>query len=144
MRGDRAVTREALTAIARRWIELGWRKGDAEAVRALYARDFVDLSRPDGRIGTRDDNVAGIVELYAAFPDFTAEIEDLIIDAETGSVAIRWSASGTHLGAFMETAPSGRRIMFRGIETLRVRGELIIERAGEWDGIDILRQIGAS
>jgi hypothetical protein len=75
--------REALILIARRWVELGWQRGDAEGVLALYAPDFVDLGNP-----------------------------------------------------------SGRQITFGGIETLRVRAGLIIERAGEWDGVSLLRQLG--
>jgi len=47
-----------------------------------------------------------------------------------------------HRGLFFGAEPTGRQIMFAGIETLRVRDGLIIERAGEWDGISLLRQLG--
>jgi predicted ester cyclase len=43
----------------------------------------------------------------------------------------------------MGIAPTGRRIEFRGIEAMRVESDLIVERAGEWDGLAILEQIGA-
>lgn len=134
--------REELVAIARHWIELGWRQGDAAGVLALYAPDFVDLGNPSGRPGTATENVAGIRDLYAAFPDFTTTIDDLIIDEVAGAVAIRWSATGTQRGRFFGAASPGRRIAFAGIETLRVRDGLIVERAGEWDAISILRQLG--
>jgi steroid delta-isomerase-like uncharacterized protein len=138
-----AHTAEQLAALARRWIEVGWQRGDTEATRALYAPGFVDLGAPDGRAATAEGNIAGIAELYVAFPDFYATVEDLIVDAPAGKVAVRWSATGTHRGPFMGVAPTGRRITFRGIETLRIEDGLIAERAGEWDGIAILQQLGA-
>lgn len=136
------VPRESLVTIARRWVELGWQRGDAEGVLALYAPDFVDLGNPSGRPGTAAENVVGIRELYVAFPDFTTTIDDLIVDEIAGSVAIRWSATGTHRGTYFGAEPTGRQITFAGIETLRVRDGLIIERAGGWDGTSLLRQLG--
>ena len=76
--------RDALARIARRWVELGWQRGDADGVLALYAPDFVDLGNPSGRPGTAAENVAGIRDLYAAFPDFDTTIADLIIDEAAG------------------------------------------------------------
>ncbi len=137
-----STPRAALALIARRWVELGWQKGHAEGVLVPYAPDFGDLGNPSGRLGTAAENVARIRELYAAFPDFTTTIADLIVDEFAGAVAICWSATGTHRGAFFGTEATGRQITFAGIETLRVRDGLIIERAGEWDTSNLLRQLG--
>lgn len=136
------ATREQLARIARRWVEAGWQRGDTGAVYALYAPDFVDLGAVEGRAASREGNIAGIAQLYAAFPDFFAIIDDLVLDADAGKVAVRWSATGTHRGEFLGIAPTGKRITFRGIETLRVEDGLIAERAGEWDGLAILEQLG--
>jgi steroid delta-isomerase-like uncharacterized protein len=133
--------RERLGGIAQRWIEQGWQKGDASMVDELHAADFVDHDAA-GRAADRAGFKAGILELYAAFPDLYAVIEDLVVDAAAGKVAVRWSATGTHRGAFMGVPPTGRRIIFRGIEIIRVEDERIVERWGEWDGIDLLRQLG--
>lgn len=137
------VTAEELAALGRRWVEVGWQRGDTAAVLALYAPDFVDLGAAEGRTATREGNVEGIAALYRAFPDFYATVDDLFIDAPGSKLAVRWSATGTHQGPFMGIAATGKRITFRGIETLRVRDGLIVERAGEWDGIAILEQLGA-
>ncbi|CAN5776024.1 ester cyclase [soil metagenome] len=135
------ATRAELLAITERWIEEGWRKGDAGAVLAMYAADFVDLSNPYRDRGTGGDNVRGIRDLYEAFPDFHAETDDVAIDLETGKVAVRWTATGTHRGEFFGIAPTGRTIVFHGIEILTIVDGLIVERAGEWDGTEIARQI---
>lgn len=138
-------SRQELEAIAMRWIDVGWKQGDADAVLTMYAPDFADFSSPystpGGPPGTGEQNVEGIRALYRAFPDFDTAVDDLIIDVETGKVAIRWTAQGTHQGSFLGIAPTGRRIVFHGIETLRIQNGLITERAGEWDGIEILSQI---
>lgn len=137
------ATAEQLAEIARRWVEVGWQQGDTNAVYAMYAPEFVDLGAAEGRAATRDGNVEGIATLYRAFPDFFATVDDLIVDTSAGKVVVRWSATGTHQGTFMGLAATGKRVEFRGIEALRVEEGLIVERAGEWDGIAILEQIGA-
>ncbi len=53
-----------------------------------------------------------------------------------------WTAIGTHTGPYLGAAPTGRRIVFKGIEIVRVRDGLITERWGEWDGLDLLAQLG--
>jgi steroid delta-isomerase-like uncharacterized protein len=138
-----ATTADQLAGIARRWVEVGWQRGDAEAVHTMNTPEFVDLGAAEGRAATREGNAEGIRALYRAFPDFYATVDDLIVDADAGKVAGRWSATGTHQGEFMGIAATGKRVEFRGIEALRVEGGLIIERAGEWDGIAILEQLGA-
>ncbi len=130
-----------LRAIARRWIELGWQKGRPGVVDELHAAHFVDHD-PAGRAPDCEGFREGIRQLYAAFPDLHAVVEDLVVDATTGKVAVRWSATGTHRGAFLGVAPTGRTITFKGIEIIRIADGRIVERWGEWDGIDLLQQLG--
>ena len=133
---------ERLRALARRWIDEGWRAGHAEVVDELHAAEFVDhdaAGRPPDSAGFKH----GIARLYAAFPDFVATIEDLVVEPASGAVTIRWTGSGTHQGTYLGAAATQRRITFKGIEILRVRQGKIVERWGEWDGIDLLQQLGA-
>jgi len=86
-------------------------------------------------------------------------VRDLVIDLESvgprtcagatadaghapcGTVAVRWTAVGTHKAPYLGLSPTGRRIVFKGIEIIRVRDGLITDRWGEWDGLDLLGQI---
>lgn len=138
----RALSEEELRRLVIRWIEDGWQKGQAEVVDALHAPEFVDHD-PAGRRPDREGFKRGLRELYAAFPDFHAEIEDLLVVPERSEAVVRWTASGTHRGAFLGAAPTGRRVAFKGIEILRFDGAWIVERWGEWDGLDLLAQLGA-
>ena len=129
-----------LKEIAVRWIEQGWQRGDVTVVDELHSPDFVDHDAA-GRTSDNEGFKQGIAALYGAFPDFTARAEDLVVDATTGTVAIRWVATGTHTGEYLGVRPSGRSIRFKGIEIIRIRNGRIVERWGEWDGIDLLEQL---
>jgi steroid delta-isomerase-like uncharacterized protein len=135
------TTPDDLRTVADRWMEEGRQKGDAEAAIGLCSPDFVDHD-PDGRKPDREGHAEGIRQLYSAFPDFRAVIEDRVIDTTAGKVTVRWSATGTHRGTLLSVPPTGRLIAFKGIEIIRIEGGLIVERWGEWDGISLLEQLG--
>ncbi|RKX26339.1 MAG: hypothetical protein DRP47_08315 [Candidatus Zixiibacteriota bacterium] len=58
-------------------------------------------------------------------------------------VAIRWTAEGTHQGEYLGVSPTGKLILFRGIEILQIVNGQVAERWGEWDGFDLLEQLRA-
>jgi len=130
-----------LEHIAHRWIAEGWRRGNSGVVDELHAPDFVDHD-PGGRPPDNAGFKLGIERLFAAFPDLVAEVRDLVVDTKSRSVAVRWSAAGTHRAPYLGAEPSGQPVKFKGIEILRIRDGRITERWGEWDGIDLLNQLG--
>lgn len=136
-----ATLRSDLERVARRWIEEIWRPGNLAAFHELHAPGFRDRSSA-GRGDTHDDYRRMLEAFYVAFPDFHTAIEDLLVDESLGSVAIRWTARGTHRGPYLGVVPSGRTIGFAGIEIIRIEGGRIVERWGEWDGMSLLAQLG--
>ncbi|NDJ74942.1 MAG: ester cyclase [Chloroflexi bacterium] len=132
-----------LKTIATRWIEEIWRPGDLATFFELHAAQFADRS-PSDRPADREAYRQSILDLYAAFPDFFTVIDDLVCDEAAGKAAIRWTATGTHQGAFMGIEPTGRVITFHGIEIIRVVEDRIVERWGEWDGLVIYAQLTSS
>ncbi len=94
--------------------------------------------RPANRAGLR----AAIVDLYRAFPNFVAVTEFVAIDEIEGIAAIRWSATGRHVAAFLGQPATKRPVRFTGIELIRCRSGAVVERCGEWDEGEILKQIG--
>jgi steroid delta-isomerase-like uncharacterized protein len=122
-----------------RWMKM-WQGGDISVIDSLHAPDFIDHSSA-GRTSDNEGFKAGLIDLYQAFPDFTAVTEDLVIDAQNGKAAIRWSAVGTHQGVFMGISPTGRKIAFHGIEIILIENGHITARWGEWDGMDIMEQM---
>jgi steroid delta-isomerase-like uncharacterized protein len=131
---------EQLKRVAERWITEIWQLHNLDAFDELHNHEFHDES-PAGRGSDRASYRAGMEELFAAFPDFHTLIDDLVVDITSKKVAIRWHAQGTHEESFMGIAPTHRDITFSGIEIIRVEGDKITERWGEWDSLDLLGQL---
>lgn len=81
-------------------------------------------------------------QIWEAFPDYELVIEDQV---ETNStIACRFSGRGTHRGAFMGNAPTGRTVVFEGQTFLRFGpGGTVVERWQALDMLPVLVQIGA-
>lgn len=75
-----------------------------------------------------------------AFPDVRATVEDLLADGD--KVIVRVSYRGTHQGAFMGMAPTGKQITVMGIHIFRVANGKLVEHWGLTDRIAALRQLG--
>jgi len=132
---------DRLKELTEAWIEKGWQDGDPGVVDQLHDPEFVDHDCA----GRRPDNGGfkqGILELFLAFPDLKAEVDGMVVDEEEQTVAVRWSAVGTHRGEYLGAKPTNKQIRFKGIEIIRYRRNRIIERWGEWDGINLLSQLG--
>ncbi|MBI4860628.1 MAG: ester cyclase [Candidatus Riflebacteria bacterium] len=134
--------RHDLASVAERWMREIWAQRNLASFDELHAPDFFDRS-PSGRGSDRNAYRAGLEELFTAFPDFEASTEDLVVDEANSKVAVRWTAVGTHRGEFLGCPPTGRHITFRGIEILRIEKGMIVERWGEWDGLDLVQQLRA-
>lgn len=125
-------------------MERVWRDRDVSAIDDLHDEAFIDRSPAGPRGVDRAAYAAAAAELFAAFPDFEAVTEGLAVDRRRGQVTVRWTATGTHRGAFLGVAPTGEVVRFQGIEILKIRRGRIRERWGEWDGLAILDQLVAS
>ena len=136
------MTRGALEALAHRWMRF-WQGGSLEDFESVHAEGFTDRSA-GARSSGRDGFKQGVVALYRAFPDFWATTQLVVADEAQSLVALRWSATGHHHGRFFDIAATGRQIAFKGIEIIRARDGLIVERWGEWDEGAILDQLRAA
>jgi steroid delta-isomerase-like uncharacterized protein len=124
-------------ALARRYQEEVWGKGDLALIDELLAPDFIDHSLPAGM----DPSFAGarraVQGALDAFPDGQWTVEDLI--AEGDKVTIRWKMDATHEHAFRGIAPGGKPVTITGITIVRIAGGKIVERWVNWDSM-ALRQ----
>lgn len=91
---------------------------------------------PSSRAG-----IAGFYEaIWAAFPDFTLAIEDVIAEGDTAAVRFGWV--GTHRGPFMGVPPTGRVVRGGGITLMRYADGLIAERWQAMDLLGVMAQLG--
>jgi steroid delta-isomerase-like uncharacterized protein len=139
-RGGRGSTLEANKALVRRFVEEIFVRGNANAVDELVAQDFVPHTWPSTGDG-RSDLKRAIERVGAGLADAAFEIEDLI--AEGDRVAVRLTASATQVGPFMGIEPSGRSYSIGEIHIFRIRDGQVVEHWHQFDGLGMLRQLGA-
>ena len=79
-------------------------------------------------------------EWYDAFPDMHVTIDDMV--AEGDKVAARVTITGTHKGKFMGIPPTNKKVTFSLIVISRYTGGKIVEDHGEYNALDLMRQLG--
>ena len=94
---------------------------------------FVD----DGREANRQFWAA----FFAALPDLTATMEDLVVAGDR--VVGRFVYRGTHLGEFMGIPASGQPVEMRSIDIWRVADGMFVEHWDELNTLEFFQQIGA-
>jgi len=123
-------------AAFRTLIDQGFGGGDAGAVDAVCAEDFVE--HQDG-FTDRESVKGGIGFLHALAPDFNIPIEDVV--AAGDRVWARLRAQGTHTGAVLG-GPTGRTFGITVIDICRFRDGKIVEHWGVPDRLAQMQQLG--
>ena len=129
-------------ALVRQAVEEVWNGRNFTNLGAFVASDIViHATLPEAEIHGPE----GIREFYGAlhnaFPDLRFTIEDQI--AEGDRVVTRWTATGTHTGAFQGLPPTGTRIKLTGIDIDRIVNGKVIECWPNADELGLLQQLGA-
>jgi len=135
------MSTDAAKAVVRRNTEEVQSKGNFDVFEEVFADDFVDHTPQPNMIPDK----AGVRGLYrslrAAFPDFRAEIHWQAADGEL--VTTFKTYHGTHEGAFLGVAPTGRKIHFETVDVMRVRNGKITEHWGVANLFSLMQQLGA-
>jgi predicted ester cyclase len=74
-----------------------------------------------------------------AFPDLHFVLEDLLIDADL--VAVRWTATGTQTGPFLDLEPTGRHARWTGMDMVRLHDGRLVELWANPDGEALWEQL---
>ncbi|RKR86435.1 steroid delta-isomerase-like uncharacterized protein [Micromonospora pisi] len=102
--------------------------GDIDACLDRLTPDFIiNLAMLPQPMHGRETWKQGVDVMRAAFPDFHAEIEDMV--AMDDRVAMRLTHRGTHRGEFQGIPATGRVVAYQSHEFYRIAGGLIAE---EW------------
>src|SRR5829696_1917619 len=127
----RMATTDANKKVVTEFIDGLFSRGDLGAVDAYLTEGYVDHDPPFGATPDREGMRGAGAAMRAAFPDWHSELHLLI--AEDDVVAELFTARGTHRGAFMGVAPTGRDAVLKGINIFRVDDGRIAERWGRLD-----------
>jgi predicted ester cyclase len=125
--------------IIRRVLEEGGNRHDIAVIRELYPNVVYHAPLVGELRGEAYRRfVASVLD---AFPDAHWTIEDQI--AEDDRVMTRWSFVGTHKERFMDIAPTGKKVRISGMCIDRIVEGKIVEEWEEFDGLGMMRQLGA-
>ena len=130
-------------ALARRALEL-WTTTSADAPEDVLAESYINHQEPDvkgdvialGLVGWK----ALVKAHHAAFPDLLVRF--LMQIAEDDLIATRWEFTAIHLGEYLGVPPSGRKIVWTGIEIDRIANGRIVESWVDWDKHRFLQGLG--
>ncbi len=137
------MSAEENKALARRYLEEIWDKGNVDLIDELFTTDFVRHGPPavEGEV-RGPEGFKGLVSTYhAGLPDFRVTIDDMI--AEGDRVVSRWMVRGTHQGELMGSAPTGNQVTFTGYLFDRIAGSKIEEEWVDYDTLHVMQEIGA-
>jgi steroid delta-isomerase-like uncharacterized protein len=128
-------------AVAQRWSDEIWGKGNLDAVDELFAADFV-LKFPVPGMPTDREGQKQMVSMWrSASPGIQWTTEDMV--AEGDKVVVGWSGRSTHKGEFMGIAPTGKQVTLRGMSLLHIAGGKIVEMWTETNMLEVMQQLGA-
>lgn len=117
--------------LARRWIEEIWNQRNDDIVRERFHPQGVAHLEGPADVHGPEQMLAQFRMILDAFPDFRVVIDDLISSGE--DVAFRWSATGTHRGALLDIAPTGRKVAFSGMTWMKFREGKQVEGWDRWN-----------
>lgn len=134
------MTTEENKALARRWNDDIWSKGNLTAIDELFAADFVS-HYPGGPTHDRESYKQWVTMQFAAFSDVHCTVDDMVVEED--KVVVRWTWRGIHSkGEYMEIAPTGKQVTITGISILRIVGGKIAEEWGNSDDLGFMQQLG--
>ncbi len=128
--------------IIRRFVEEGLNKKNASLIDEVYSADYVghDPDRPVPR-HIEDMRQTMSVVLGKVFPDAQYSIERLLAEGDT--VVWQWTFRATHQGELLGIQPTGKVVMFGGVNIFRMANGKIVEDWVYRDTVGMLRQLGA-
>ena len=134
---------EANNAIAEKFFNAVWNRGDFSVLDTLISPDAIDHSTVGGKPKTEKGSASfqAIVSMFrSGMPDIRLTIDDEIYTGDR--VVHRWTLVGTDTGGMMGMPPSGKQLTFTGTTIVRMQDGMIVERWANVDELGLLQQLG--
>ena len=125
----------------RRFYEEVWNRGNVDFAFQVFAEDYIryDL-RPTSALPGPEGQKQIAADFRAAFPDLEWTID--IILAEGDLVTGRWTASGTNTGQWGGIEPTGKKVVFSGVNIFRFANGKVVEIWNHRDDLGLREQLG--
>jgi steroid delta-isomerase-like uncharacterized protein len=125
--------------LMRRAVEEIWNQGNVDILEELVASDFI-IHAPQAEIHGREGAKQYLAMLRGGFPDIHFTIEDQFADGDR--VMTRWTARGTHKGAFQGIPPTHKPVRLAGTDIDRIANGKVVECWTSTDDLGLLQQLG--
>ncbi|MFN2203211.1 MAG: ester cyclase [Caldilineaceae bacterium] len=138
-----SLSPEQNNAIAEKFFDSVWNKGDFSVLDSLIAPDADDHSTVGGIPKTEKGSASfrAIVSMFrAAMPDIHLTIDDEVYAGD--KVVHRWTLKGTDTGGVMGAPATGKELTFTGTTIVRMEDGKIVERWANVDELGLLQQLG--
>jgi steroid delta-isomerase-like uncharacterized protein len=118
---------------------------DMDAFAALFADDYVNhqmsaaAPAPPPGISAKQGTVAFFAARLKGVPDLSVAIEASLANADMAAASFVYT--GTHKGAYLGVAPTGKSLRFTSCDIFRIRDGKIAEHWGMGDIAGILAQL---
>lgn len=126
--------------LALRFIEEVINQGKLSTLDELITADAADHSLPPGLPPGREGVKLFLGVIRAAFPDIHETVEDIIAEGDTAVTRTTWR--GTHQGAFLGIAPTGKQVSVSGTDISHVASGKFVEHWQSTDNLGLLQQLG--
>lgn len=128
-------------AVVRRFVEEVINEGNLDLADELISTDHVNHDPTAPEVPAGPEGIKQLIGMYRdAFPDIRFHVEEMI--SEGGTVAHRWTFTGTHQGEMMGVEPTGTRVEVKGVEMNRVENGKISASHTVSDAMGLMQQLG--
>ena len=129
-------------AVVQRMVEIIQNQHQLERMRDFFEPNFVNHldHDPASPLNSIEKAQQVFTQLFAALPDLRVTIQHQVAEGDT--VMTHKIFQGTHLGAFMGAAPSGKPITFGVIDILRLENGKIVEHWAIQDRLGLMQKLG--
>jgi steroid delta-isomerase-like uncharacterized protein len=117
-----------------------WSKGKVELIPALFSERYVGHFPGGDTVYGREALASAVMAHRRAFPDWTEDVERVIIDREW--LTVRFTSRGTNTGEFLGKAPTGNRVEISEVVIFRLEDGQIAEQWVYPDMLSLQRQLG--
>lgn len=127
--------------LTRRFYDEVFNKKNLKAVDELCAPGFVDHNAAPGQAPGVQGLKDWMQQFFQAFPDLKATIHEMV--AEGDIVVTRLTCQGTHKGAFMGAAPTGKNVLFSALDMVRIKDGRATDVWHEGNDVVAMMELGA-
>jgi predicted ester cyclase len=141
-KGGCLVSLEAFKAKIRWAGKEAWMKGNVDALREVYAANYLCHRPPLPDVRGVEESIGYIAASRGAYSDIQLEYEDMICEGDTIAYRTTWRARHTGQSPTIPIPPTGKELVLQSCSIIHVVDGKIAEEYELSDYLGFLQQLG--